>query len=279
MSQPTDPHDAHAASRHHGDAAAASGNLADSAGQPWKGRSFEPNDHSSDDGSAPEHLAEALRRYRAREVTEVEVVDAFRSSRLLIPLVAHAGEEGETEAGLKVDKTQELSIVTVQGPDGRTVMPVFSSVAAMSRWNPTSRPVPADGVRVALAAASEHTDLVVLDPVSDTEFAIRRPAVWAIAQSLEWMPSFTDPDVLESFRRSVSSELAVTDVHLRAGDPDARLAGPEVVVTLELLAGLTRPELDAVLARLAQRWAADDVIATRVDSLAVKLSSTPLDEH
>jgi len=279
MSQPTDPHDPHAASQHHGAAGAGSKHLTDSAGQPWKGRSFESNGHSSDDGSAPEHLAEALRRYRAREVTEVEVVDAFRSSRLLIPLVAHAGEEGETEAGLKVDKTQELSIVTVQGPDGRTVMPVFSSVAAMSRWNPASRPVPADGVRVALAAASEHTDLVVLDPVSDTEFAIRRPAVWAIAQSLGWMPSFTDPDVLESFRRSVSSELAVTDVHLRAGDPDARLAGPEVVVTLELLAGLTRPELDAVLARLAQRWAADDVIATRVDSLAVKLSSTPLDEH
>jgi hypothetical protein len=279
MSQPTDPHDAHAASHHHGAAGTSSNHLADSAGQPWKGRSFQSNDHSSDDGSAPEHLAEALRRYRAREVTEVEVVDAFRSSRLLIPLVAHAGEEGETETGLKVDKTQELSIVTVQGPDGRTVMPVFSSVSAMSRWNPTSRPVPADGVRVALAAASEHTDLVVLDPVSDTEFAIRRPAVWAIAQSLEWMPSFTDPDVLESFRRSVASELAVTDVHLRAGDPDAQLAGPEVVVTLELLAGLTRPELDAVLARLAQRWAADDVIATRVDSLAVKLSSTPLDEH
>jgi hypothetical protein len=279
MSQPTDPHDAHAASHHHGAAGTSSNHLADSAGQPWKGRSFQSNDHSSDDGSAPEHLAEALRRYRAREVTEVEVVDAFRSSRLLIPLVAHAGEEGETETGLKVDKTQELSIVTVQGPDGRTVMPVFSSVSAMSRWNPTSRPVPADGVRVALAAASEHTDLVVLDPVSDTEFAIRRPAVWAIAQSLEWMPSFTDPDVLESFRRSVASELAVTDVYLRAGDPDARLAGPEVVVTLELLAGLTRPELDAVLARLAQRWAADDVIATRVDSLAVKLSSTPLDEH
>lgn len=279
MSQPTDPHNAHAASHHHGAADAASNHLTDSAGQPWKGRSFQSNDHSSDDGSAPEHLAEALRRYRAREVTEVEVVDAFRSSRLLIPLVAHAGEEGETEAGLKVDKTQELSIVTVQGPDGRTVMPVFSSVAAMSRWNSTSRPVPADGVRVALAAASEHTDLVVLDPVSDTEFAIRRPAVWAIAQSLEWMPSFTDPDVLQSFRQSVASELAVTDVHLRAGDPDARLAGPEVVVTLELLAGLTRPELDAVLARLAQRWAADDVIATRVDSLAVTLSSTPLDEH
>ena len=40
---------------------------------------------------------------------------------------------------------------------------------------------------------------------------------------------------------------------------------------LELVDGLTRELLDATLARLAQRWAANDVIATRVDSLPVQL--------
>jgi hypothetical protein len=35
--------------------------------------------------------------------------------------------------------------------------------------------------------------------------------------------------------------------------------------------GLEKPELDAVLARLAKRWAADDRIAVLVDSLTVKL--------
>ena len=40
---------------------------------------------------------------------------------------------------------------------------------------------------------------------------------------------------------------------------------------LELVQGLTRDELDATTARLARRWAADEVIATAVDSLAVKL--------
>jgi hypothetical protein len=43
-----------------------------------------------------------------------------------------------------------------------------------------------------------------------------------------------------------------------------------------LARGLTREELDAVLGRLAQRWAADDVIATRVDSLRVQLVATEL---
>ncbi len=61
------------------------------------------------------------------------------------------------------------------------------------------------------------------------------------------------------------------DISLAAGDPDARLAGPELIVRLALARGLTKEELDAILARLAKRWAASDVIATRVDSLKVQL--------
>ena len=86
--------------------------------------------------------------------------------------------------GLAVDKTQELSIVTVAAPDGRRVLPVFTSVAAMSRWDAAARPVPADGVRTAVAASADDTDLIVIDPGSETEFVLRRPAVWAIAQGV-----------------------------------------------------------------------------------------------
>ncbi|MET1051123.1 MAG: SseB family protein [Mycetocola sp.] len=249
-------------------------NSADSAGQPWAGRAFDANAFSSDDGSAPEHLIDAIGRFHRGQAGESVVVDAFRTARLLIPLVAHAGDVGVSPSGHTVDKTQELSIVTVAGPDGRNVLPVFSSVAAMSAWNAVARPVPADGVRVALAAASEQTDLVVLDPTSDTEFAIRRPALWAVAQSQPWQPGYIDPDVLGAFLTSVRTELAVLDVRLDAGDPSARLGGPEVVVRLELIDGLTRTELDATLNRLAARWAADDIIATRVDSLRVTLAAS-----
>ncbi len=251
-------------------------NHGDSAGQPWKGRSFgdDSNAHASDDGSAPQHLIEALARFHAGAGGEADVVDAFRTARLLIPLVAHAGDVGVGPSGQKVDKTQELSIVTVEGPDGRNVLPVFSSVQAMSAWNPVARPVPADGIRVALAAASEQTDLVVLDPTSETEFAVRRPALWAIAQSQSWQPGYENPDVLDAFLTSVRTELAVLDVRIDSGDPTARLGGPEVVVRLELMDGLTRTELDATLSRLAQRWAASDIIATRVDSLRVTLASS-----
>ncbi|MBB5632137.1 hypothetical protein BKA04_000360 [Cryobacterium mesophilum] len=246
--------------------------LTDSAGQPWEGRHFEPNPSPDDDGSAPPALIAAIAGFRAGETDEGEVVEAFRDSRLLIPLLARLGEAGVNAEGKRIDKSQELSIVTVSGPDGRTVLPVFSSVTAMNAWNPVARPVPATGPRVALAAASEGTDLVVLDPTSQTEFAIRRPALWAIARQLEWAPSHRSAEVAAEFAATIVDEPAVTALVLSAGDPHARLLGPELVVELTLIPGLDRTRLDDLLARLATRWAQSELIADRVDSLEVVLS-------
>lgn len=253
----------------HGDAGAV--NRGDSAGVPWEGRSFEANQHAADDGSADPALLAALLSFRAGTGSQADVVDAFRRARVLVPLVAEKGEEGVAPNGLAVDKTQELSIVTVAAPDGRRVQPVFSSVEAMQRWDASARPIPVDAVRAALAASSDDTDLIVLDPTSETEFVIRRPAVWAIAQGHAWEPSFLSPEVFAALQASVAQELAVIDVAVAAGDPDARLRGPELIVVLELVDGLEREVLDAVLARLAQRWASDDRIAVLADSLTVKL--------
>lgn len=254
-----------------GDHARGPADRGDSAGVPWEGRSFESNPHAGDDGSADPVLLDALLRFRAGEGSQVEVIDAFRNARILIPLIAEKGEEGIAPSGLAVDKTQELSIVTVAAPDGRRVQPVFSSVEAMQRWDATARPIPVEAVRAALAASSEDTDLIVLDPTSDTEFVIRRPAVWAVAQGHPWEPSFLSPEVFGALQESIGHELAVIDVAVAAGDPDARLRGPELVVMLELVDGLEREVLDAVLSRLAQRWAADDRIAVLADSLTVTL--------
>ena len=247
-------------------------NTADSAGVPWAGRSFQQNDRAGDDGSADPALLAALLRFRAGEGSQAEVVEAFRSARVLVPLVAEKGDEGVGPTGLKVDKTQELSIVTVAAPDGRRVQPTFTSVDSMRTWDPLARPIPVEAIRVALSASSEETDLIVLDPASETEFVIRRPAVWALAQGQPWDPSFVSPEVFTALQESIAHELAVIDVAVAAGDPDARMRGPELIVTLELIDGLDRETLDAVLARLAQRWAADDRMAVLVDSLTVKLT-------
>ncbi len=105
MSPDTDgPHD-HAPGAH-----------ADSAGVPWEGRSFQANPHSGDDGSADPALLAALLAFRAGEGDARAIVDAYRDARLLIPLVADKGDHGVGAHGLEVDKTQELSIVTVAAP-------------------------------------------------------------------------------------------------------------------------------------------------------------------
>ncbi len=248
-------------------------NLTDSAGQPWAGRQFEPNANAGDDGSAPAELVAEIARYRAGKAEASDVVRIFRDSRLLIPLLAVLGESGTNAHGRIVDKSQELSIVTVEGPDGRTVLPVFSSVAAMSAWNPVARPVPASGPRVAVAAVSEGTEVVVLDPMSETEFAIRRPALWAMAQEREWIPGHLDADVVQAFVNTVVDESAVLEVTLSAGDLDGRLRGPELMIHLLLADGLAEVEVSGLVNRLTERWSNDEIIAERVDSIGVALHS------
>lgn len=246
---------------------------ADSAGRPFAGRTFEHHDtaHAGDDGSADPRLLEALVRFGAGGLPEHEVVDALRPARLLIPLVAVAGEEGLDDHGRRVDKTQELSIVTVSGPDGRDVLPAFTSVETLTRWRPAARPVPVEARRVALAAASESTDRIVVDPGSITEFGLRRPAVWAVAQDLPWVPSHHDEDVLRAFLDASRDEEALVSLVVAPGYRDARLGAPEIVVQLGVAPGLDRDALHALLQRLQAAWAADPVIADRVDSMSVKV--------
>jgi hypothetical protein len=238
---------------------------------PWEGRSFHSNPHSDDDGSADPALLAALIAFGDGTGDQAAVVDAYRSARLLIPLVAEKGEEGVAPSGLAVDKTQELSIVTVAAPDGRRVQPVFTSVGALQRWDRMARPVPVEGIRTALAAVQDDTDLIVIDPGSDTEHVLRRPAVWAIGQDQPWEPSHLSAEVFRGLQDSIGAELAVLDLTVESGDPTARLRGPELIVRLQLIDGLEKNELDAVLSRLATRWAGDDRIAVLVDSLTVKL--------
>lgn len=248
---------------------ASSAGSADSAGVPWAGRHFEPTAYSNDDGSAPPALQAALAPSGAQRGPAVFA--ALSGARLLVPLLATLGEAAPGPHGALVDKSADLALVTVAAPDGRTALPAFASVEALSRWNRTARPVPVGAERLALAAVAEGTDLVVLDPGSTTEFALRRPAVWALARGRSWLPSFQDAAVLAEFRAGAAAERAVRGVALQDGDPDGRLAAPELVVQLELEAGLDAQERAALVERLGAAWSTNELIADRVDSMTLKL--------
>jgi hypothetical protein len=197
----------------------------DSAGTPWEGRSFDQNEFADDDGKAPPKLIEVITAFRAGEVGAEEVVDQIRVSRLLVPLLANLGESETGAHGQKVDKSAELSIVTVKSPDDQDSLVVFSSVEAMSRWNKASRPVPTDAIRIALAAASQMSTRIVLDPGSGTEFVVRRPAIAKIAQSLPWLPPERNEAVLKVLQDSIAGEPLVLKIEASTADPQSRLLG------------------------------------------------------
>lgn len=245
----------------------------DSAGKPWEGRSFEQNSFSNDDGTAPKALVEAIMEFRAGRVGAERVIDQIRVSRLLIPLLAHLAESEVGDHGQTVDKSAELSIVTVKSPDDQDALVVFSSVDAMSLWNPSSRPVPTDAIRVTLAAASQMSTRVVLDPGSETEFVIRRPAIAKIAQSLPWLPPEKNVEVLKTIQDSVDGEALIAGFTLATADPESRLKGAELEVTITLAKGAEPASVRDLLERVSSKWSQSEVFATSVDSVAIKLKS------
>lgn len=272
------------------------GGAADSAGFAWDGRTFEHHEtaFADDDGKTPEQLAQAIAQLRAAAAAftgagpgeqsaalvdlgeaHAQALVAVSSSRLLIPLLAEAGDFGLTPEGRTVEKSQELSIVTIAGPDGRKVMPAFSSAEAMKRWNPEARPIPVPGPQAAVAAAQEETDLIIIDPGSpDQEFGVRRPALEAIALATPLLPAWADPAVRAAFV-AVSADPRLDALALMPGDPEARLLQAETEVHLLIAAGVEQAEFQELLTLLQERWAASAVIAERVDSIRLRPVASP----
>ena len=246
--------------------------FSDSAGTPWAGRAFDVNNFSQDDGSPPEALLHALLEFREGRANAESVVNAIRESRLLIPLLADLTEIADGAHGQKVDKGADLSIVTVATPDEQNGLPVFSSVAAMQRWNPKARPVPADARRVALAAVVEDNTRIILDPESETEFAIRRPAIAAIAQDLNWVHPARNAAVHQAIQNVTSAVEEFLSFDLVDGDALSRLHSAELQLELHLKPGLSQERLAELMQRLAIGLGESAEIAEHVDSLRVKLA-------
>lgn len=259
------------------------GGAADSAGFPWAGRTFDHHEtaFADDDGSAPAGYYEAISALRDATLTksaarvaeaQADALVALSGIRVLVPLLAEAGGFGVTPEGRTVEKTQELSIVTVAAPDGRQVMPVFSSVDSMRSWNPEARPIPVPAPQAAVAAAQEQTDLIIVDPGSpDIEFGVRRPQLEALALGRWEVPGWAESEVAEAFAQVVGADPRITDVELAPGDPEARLLAPETNVVVTLTPGLDRTQLSDLVQLMQRHWAASPVIAERVDSMRLVL--------
>ena len=251
----------------------------DSAGVPWEGRTFEVNKHAGDDGSAdPAYLA-AIGRLRAGNLQDEDLTDAHEQvvaavaqARFLVPILAVAGDEGVNDRGLTVDKTQELALFLVEGPGGKKVQPVFSSVDTMKAWNPQARPVPTQARMIALATAEGEADWIVIDPVERTEFVLRRSAIDAIVQGKTWVAPYRDPEVVDAFRESTQGSKFVNHIHMGLGDPEAKGVNDELIVQVVVEPGTDPDALHAELTEIATKWQNSPIITHRTESIKIDIA-------
>ncbi|MEG3614821.1 SseB family protein [Isoptericola haloaureus] len=242
-------------------------------------RSIQPTSQfSGDDGSADAELVRRLDGWRAGTVPLRDVVARLAETRVLVPVLAEVESEATVQHDgeeLTVDKEASAGVVALESPDGRRALPVFSSVAAMQAWRPDARPVPAEAVRAALSAVNEKWSLLVLDPAGPVTVQIPRPAVWALAQGVEWRPALVPTDdgleVDAEVSRAIADAAAPVQHVVRATAVPGRSA--EVAVRLELNPGLDRAGLDTVLGQVNARLAAAKVVAERVDSLELRIAA------
>lgn len=272
---------------------ASAGRATDTGGQPWEGRNLgEGTSHThaypQDDGLTPVALAETLERFRRAEVPEESVVDALRSVRLFSPVLAELSHAHIGEDGLVSDKESDMALVSIQAPDGRKALPVFTHVDALTSWHPGARPVASDSRKIALAAVEDENQLLVVDPGAELTFVVRRPALWAIARDVPWTPSYSDPAVLEALRSCAEGLPEIRRVDMAPGqgvaarDAEGTLLpgggpGPELSVQLGLAPGLDREGLDRVVEDFQGRVREHPLLAERVDSLTLRLTAAPSD--
>lgn len=224
---------------------------------------------AGDDGSADAELANLLLGHSMGATSLARVVERLAKVRVLVPVLASLDKEDFTEDGHKFDKEASAGIVALEAPDGRKALPLFTSVTTMAHWRKDARPVPVDADRAALSAVSEDWALLIIDPGSPHSALIPRPAVWAMAQSQTWVPAITDGVVDAEIDEELARILTVIPDVARAHAEPGRTA--EVAVVLGINPGLTREELNGVLAQVNAALAGSTLISGRVDSLELRI--------
>lgn len=269
-------------------ALAGAGGSTDSAGRSWEGRDLSGqgnplHNFDQDDGTADAAYTAASSALIDGSGGEADVVRALATARVFVPIVAQLAEEEAGAHGLSADKQADMALVTVQAPDGRRALPVFTSIAVLEAWHSEARPVAVYAARAALSAVAEKAELLVVDPGAELTFVVRRPAMWALAKQQEWVPSYEDEWLTGIVSQAVAVESDINGVGLAPGGGIGAKtatgkivagggAGPELRLVLKVREGLGRAELQALAARLQRRLGGDPDFMERVDSLEISFT-------
>ncbi len=159
-----------------------------------------------DDGSADPAAAAALSAFAAARGSEHATLTALARTRLLVPVVAvlsddDAGESGPAAGGEQNpaaggEKNSEMAMPTLLGRDGRAAIPVFTGLDALTRWQPSARPVPAEATQVWQAAVQDSC-AVIIDVAGPVPLVVEGARLAALAEGQPVPLPFEDPDIHE----------------------------------------------------------------------------------
>jgi SseB protein N-terminal domain len=228
-----------------------------------------------DDGSADPRVAGALAAFGSGLGSEHAVLSALASSRLLVPVVARAGETaGELEdpgcARIRPgagppgrpsggDRGSEMSLPTLIGRDGRPAIPAFTCADALARWDAQARPVPAWAGQVCRAAV-DSSCAVVVDVAGPVPLAIEGARLAALADGRPVPLPHQDPDVLAVVRAAAAAQPAITGLRVTGGDPaaDGRAAGVPAAGAAPVDNGASDLQVELMLAAGSPAAAGDE---------------------
>lgn len=232
---------------------------ADSAGTPWAGRDLSVSAYADDHGAADPALVSALQGWadappKEWARAEMAALEAMRSARFLVPLVAAPGEAGA-----------EMATAVLEGPEGERALPLFTGVATLAAWSPQARPVPMGAGEAARAALEDGCLAALVDLGSPHEVALRLSQLVALAEERPWLPAHEDPVVVDAVAAAVQG----LDEVVRAAADDGRVHGPGVLrLVLELAPGCAPERVDALARHVGERLAGDPAVRSRIDDVA-----------
>ncbi|TDC64046.1 SseB family protein [Streptomyces hainanensis] len=201
---------------------------------------------ADDDGTAHPELRSALDAWASDPGAEPRLVTALADARLLVPVVAVLGEAETGPDGLRREKSSEMAVLTLELPNGRRALPVFTAVGTMARWRADARPVAVTTAQALRAAVQENAGALVVDVAGPVAYELSGPALRAVAAGGD--PA-VPPAVAEAVRAVLATEPAVRAARLVPG-------GRNADATLALSLDPAAPTADAVR-RLAGALAAD----------------------
>ncbi|MDB1088999.1 SseB family protein [Streptomyces sp. ACA25] len=222
---------------------------------------------AGDDGSADPGLSRALAAWSRDPAAEPQLLAVLARSRLLVPVVAVLGEAVTGPDGLRREKSSDMAVLTLQVPDGRRALPVFTSTAALSRWRPDARPVAVAPAQALQAAVQEGAGTLVVDLAGPVTYELTSRGLRVLASGGSPADS---PAVVSALRTLLAAEPAVRAAHLvPGGEADGTLA-------LHLGEGT---DAQGAARRLARALAGDEVLRAHLVrglQLAVLPVSRPL---